>query len=168
MTEQSITKQIGKPIKINWLKPKAIGSTGFYLKSFKSNKSQNESLKIDSKCNFEKRSKGILLRANYSNKLTVIPIPKESILKITLKRGKENIAPIFLFPMWFLLKLGIPIIYARYFRLRLHEYSIHQMKLHIKTTDYEMDFITNGYLFEQQVSFFESLNCKNKLMIIKQ
>ncbi|MFD2543736.1 hypothetical protein ACFSSB_15500 [Lacinutrix gracilariae] len=163
MTEQSIIKQIGKPAEIDMRTPKAIGSTGFYLKSFKTKNSETESLKIDSKCNFEKRTGGILLRANYSNNLTAIPIPNENIIEISLKRGKENIDPFFLSPMWILLKLGVSKLYARYFRFRLHEYSIEQMELNIKTTDYEMDFIANGYLFERQLSFFENLNHGIKL-----
>ena len=165
MTEQSIIKQIGKPIKVNFLKPKAIGSTGFYLKSFKVKKPETKSLKLDSKCNFERRSKGILLRANYSNKLTAIPIPNENITQITLKRGKEEFSPFFLSPMWILLKLGVSIVYARYFRLRLSQYSIDQMELNLKTTEYEMDFIANGYLFERQLSFFENLNYGDKLKV---
>ncbi len=163
MTEQSIIKKIGKPTEINLRKPKTIGSTGFYLKSFKKKKSEIESLKLDSKCNFEKRTGGILLRANYSNRLTAIPIPNENIIGITLKRGKENIDPFFLSPMWILLKLGVSKLYARYFRFRLHEYSIDQMELNIETTEYEMEFIANGYLFEGQLSFFENLKYDNNL-----
>ncbi|MDO6813982.1 hypothetical protein [Tenacibaculum soleae] len=163
MTEQSIIKQIGKPAEIDLRKPKAIGSTGFYLKSFKTKNSETETLKIESKCNFEKRTGGILLRANYSNKLTAIPIPNENIIGISLKRGKESINPFFLSPMWILLKLGVSILKARYFRFWLHEYSIDQMELNIETNEYEMEFIANGYLFERQLSFFENLNCGNKL-----
>ena len=163
MTEQAIIKQIGKPAKIDFRKLKAIGSTGFYLKSFKPKKPESEKLKLDSKCNFEKRTNGILLRANYSNKLTAIPIPKESIIGITITRGNETIEPFFLSPMWVLLKLGVSKLYARYFRFRLHEYSIDQMELNLKTTEYEMEFIANGYLFERQLSFFENLNYGDKL-----
>ena len=163
MTEQAIIKQIGKPAEIDFRKPKAIGSTGFYLKSFKAQSPESGNLKLDSKCNFEKRTGGILLRVNYSNKLTAIPIPKESIVGITITRGKETIDPFILSPMWVLLKLGVSKLYARYFRLRLHEYSIDQMELNLKTTEYEMEFIANGYLFERQLSFFENLNYGNKL-----
>lgn len=163
MTEQAIIKRIGKPAEIDLKKPKAIGSAGFFLKSFKMKNSESKSLKFESKCNFEKRTNGVLLRANYSNKLTAIPIPNENIIRITIKRGKENIDPFFMSPMWILLKLGVSKLYARYFRFRLHEYSIDQMELNIKTTDYEMDFIANGYLFERQLSFFENLNLGTKL-----
>ncbi|WP_421808688.1 hypothetical protein [Flagellimonas sp.] len=107
MTEQAIIKQIGKPVKINLRQPKAIGSTGFYLKSFEAKNTESQNLNLDSKCNFEKRTDGILLRSNYSNKLTALPIPKESIIKITLIRGKESVNPFFLSPMWILLKMGV-------------------------------------------------------------
>jgi len=163
MTEQAIIKQVGKPAEIDFRKPKATGSAGFYLKSFKAKYFESENLKLDSKCNFEKRTNGLLLRANYSNKLTAIPIPKESVIGITITRGKETIDPFFLSPMRILLKLGVSKLYARYFRFRLHEYSIDQMELNVKTTEYEIDFIANGYLFERQLSFFEKLNYGNKI-----
>ncbi|GGZ94360.1 hypothetical protein [Algibacter mikhailovii] len=164
MTEQAIIKQIGKSAEIDLQKPKPIGSTGFYLKSFNSKNPESVSLKIDSKCNFEKRTHGLLLRANYSNKLIAIPIHNENIVEITLTRGKENINPFFLSPMWILLKLGVSKLRARYFKFWSFEYSIDQMELSIKTTDYEMDFIANGYLFERQLSFFKNLNYGNKLL----
>ncbi|MFI2743568.1 hypothetical protein ACG2LH_12570 [Zhouia sp. PK063] len=166
MTEQAIIKQIGKPAEIDFRKPKAIGSAGFYLKSFRAKNPDSENLKLYSKCNFEKRASGLLLRANYSNKLTTIPIPKESLIGITITRGKETIDPFFLSPMWILLKLGVSKLYARYFKFRLQEYSIDQMELNVKTTEYEMYFIANGYLFEKQLSFFENLNYENKLKTI--
>lgn len=54
MTEQSIIKRIGKPAEIDLRKPKAIGSTGFYLKSFKTKNTGTESLKLESKCNLRR------------------------------------------------------------------------------------------------------------------
>ena len=47
MTEQAIIKQIGKPVEIDFRKPKAIGSAGFYLKSFKAKNPESENLKLD-------------------------------------------------------------------------------------------------------------------------
>ena len=166
MTEQAIIKQIGKPAKIDFRKPKAIGSTGFYLKSVKAKNPEFKNLKLNSKCNFEKRTGGLLLRANYSNKLTAIPIPTENIIEIKITKGKEKIDPFFLSPMWILLKLGVSKLYARYFKILISEYSIDQMELNLKTAEYEMDFIANGYLFERQLIFFENLNYGNKLKTI--
>ena len=166
MTEQAIIKQIGKPAEIDFRKPKAIGSTGFYLKSFKAKNPEFKNLKLNSKCNFEKRTGGLLLRANYSNKLTAIPIQTENIIEIIITKGKEKIDPFFLSPMWILLKLGVSKLYARYFKILISEYSIDQMELNLKTAEYEMDFIANGYLFERQLIFFENLNYGNKLKTI--
>ena len=42
MTEQAIIKQIGKIAEIDFRKPKAIGSAGFYLKSFKAKNSESK------------------------------------------------------------------------------------------------------------------------------
>ncbi len=165
MTENSIIKQIGKPAEIDFRKPKAIGSTGFYLKSFKTSVVETETLRIDSKCNFEKRTKGLLLRVNYSNKTTTIPLSIENIIGIKITRGKECIDPFILSPMWILLKLDVSKLTARYFRLRTSEYKIDQMELNINTTDFEMNLIANGYLFEQQLSFFENLNYGNILTV---
>lgn len=41
------------------------------------------------------------------------------------------------------------------------------MELNIKTTEFEMGFVANGYLFERQLQFFEKLNLKDKLEIIR-
>ena len=68
--------------------------------------------------------------------------------------------------MWILLKLGVSKLYARYFKILISEYSIDQMELNLKTAEYEMDFIANGYLFERQLNFFENLNYENKLNTI--
>lgn len=165
ISEQSIRKLVGKPLEFDLKKPKSIGSAGFFLKAFKSKNRETDSLKINAKCNIEKRSKGLLLRLNYSNNLTVIPIPYEQIVSITLRRGEERIHPIIMSPMWILLKMGVSVLIARYFRFRLYEYSIDRVLLILKTNDYEMEFIANGYLFEGQSRFFENLDYGGKLKI---
>ena len=167
INKRTITKLLGDQIKLNFQKPKPIGSPGLYLKSFKNNDPESNSLKIDAKCNFEKRTKGILLRTNISNKLTAVAIPLNSILEINIKKGKEEINPHFLSPMWILLKLGVSILKARYFKIwSLQEYSIDQMELTIKTNNYRIKFIANGYLFERHTSFFKDLNSKTTITFI--
>ncbi|SHO64022.1 hypothetical protein A8938_2893 [Algoriphagus zhangzhouensis] len=162
----SLESSIGKPVEINLKSAKSIGSTGYFLKSFKTTNHQNsEVLKLNSKCNFQKHIEGLLLLSNQSNEVKFIPISFNKITEILLIRGTERIAPFFLSPMWILLKLRVSKLYARYFRLKIHEYSISQMQLIIKTTDYEMNFIANGYLFENQVKFFEDLGLGCKLRI---
>ena len=165
MNPKTIEKNIGKPTEIDWKKPKAIGSSSFYLKSFKAKNNSAEFLNENSKCNFEKYSKGILLRSNLSNKITSLPIKKSEIEYIKLIRGKESLEPLTLSPMWILLKLGVSKLIARYFRIVLGEYSIDQMKLKIETQNQIMEFTQNGYIFERQLSFFRSLGLGDKLFI---
>lgn len=165
MNSRQIEKVIGKPEKVNWKKPKAIGSASFFLKSFKTKNNSKEKIKKNSKCNFEKYSDGILLRSNLSNKLGVLPIKETEIELIKLIRGKEKVEPLTLSPMWFLLKIGVSKLIARYFRVVIGEYSIEEMKLKIETKNEIMEFTQNGYIFERQLEFFKSLNYGEKLKI---
>ncbi|WP_203296752.1 hypothetical protein [Luteirhabdus pelagi] len=156
---------IGDPIVVDLKKLKPIGGPGLFLKSFENKVNNSESIEIDSKCNIEKRPDGILIHASKSNRQTLIPIPTDNVLEIEIIRGKEQIDPFFLSPMWILLKMGVSVLYARYFRLRMHEYHIDQMELKLTTTDYEFDFNANGYLFERQLKFLKNLNYDKKLKI---
>ncbi len=163
--ERKINKLIGKPISVDFKSPETIGGPIVFLKSFTNKQDNSDLVRINSKCNFEKRPDGLLLHTSFSNKRVVIPIPKTDILEIKIILGKEKIDPIFLSPMWILLKLGVSILYARYFGFRFHEYSIDPMELNVKTTEYEMNFIANGYLFERQLKFLKSLRYGEKLKI---
>jgi len=86
-------------------------------------------------------------------------------MELKIIRGKEFINPTPLYPMWVLMKLGVSILKARYFGLR--QYHIEQMQLSLRTTDYEMDFIANGFLFERQLEFLQSLDIGDKLVVKK-
>lgn len=72
-----------------------------------------------------------------------------------LIRGKETVKPIPLLPMWWLLKLGMPISKARYFRFSSTEHAIKEMQVIIETSSLEMKLNANGYLFESQRNFFK-------------
>lgn len=165
MNSRTIEKNIGKPTKIDWKKPKAIGSSSFYLKSFKAKNNSAEFIKENSKCSFEKYSNGILLRSNLSNRISALPIKESEIEYIKLIRGKESVEPLTLSPMWIMLKLGVSKLIARYFRIVLGEYSIDEMKLKIETENQIMEFTQNGYIFERQLSFFKSLDLGDKLVV---
>ncbi len=162
-----LDKIIGKPIKFDINNRYSVGSKSFFLKSFDSENSNYVDLKIDSKCNFQKYTNGILMRINYSNKINAVAIRYNDIGKIELIRGEESISPYFFSPMKILLKLNVPIRYARYFGLRHSEYQISDTELKIFTKDIKIKLVTNGFDFENQLPFFESLNLNNKLKIIK-
>ena len=163
VNQYKIKKLIGVPNKFELNNPKIVGSSSYFLKSFINKAENKEELKIDSKSNFEKYSKGLLLRTNISNKLSIIPIPKNEINSIELIRGNEKVKPYPLSPMWLLMKFGVSKLIARYFKLNTSEYSIEYMKIKIDTEKYKMELIANGYLFENQLAFFSDLNYENKL-----
>ncbi len=163
VNQYMIKKLIGEPNKFEWNKPKIIGSSSYFLKSFINKAENKEKLKIDSKSNFEKYSNGLLLRTSISNKLSLIPIPKSEIIRIELIRGIERVKPYPISLMRILLNFGVSKLTARYFRVNTSEYSIEYMKLIIDTETYKMEFIANGYLFEKQLDFFSNLNYGTKL-----
>ena len=163
--DRKINQYVGKEINQRFSKPKLVGGPGLFLKSFVNKTGGQETLKLNSKYNFEKRTSGILIHSNYSNKRTLIAIPKKDILELKIVRGKEEIKPIPLYPMWILMKLGMSVLKARYFGLRLGQYSIGQMELKLKTTDYEMDFVANGFLYERKLEFLKKLELGTKLIV---
>lgn len=164
---RKINQLVGKPIRIGRSKPKMIGGSGLFLKRFVNKTDETEKLKLDSRCNFEKRTKGLLIHINFSNKRTLIPLHFNDILELKIVRGKEEIDPTPFYPMWILMRLGVSVLKARYFGLRKHQYFIEQMELSLYTKNYEMDFVANGFLFERQLNFLQSLDLGNKLIVVK-
>ena len=155
--ERKINQLVGPAIQQEWIKPKTIGGPGLFLKKFVNKSGKTEKLKLDSKCNFEKRTEGLLLHTNYSNKRILIPLPFNDILELKITRGKEEIRTFFPYPMWILLKLGVSILYARYFRFRPWEYSIEPLEFKLSSKYYDFEFIGNGFDFERKLNFLNSL-----------
>ena len=164
---KKIDKLIGEELKFNWKERKVVGGVGMFLKSFENKTNGSEKLQINSKCNFEKRADGFLLHSNFSGKLLLLPIVKEEIIEIKLIRGEENINPTPFFLMWILMKLGFSVLQSRYFGLKRQQYSIGSTEMSLKTASYEMVFNANGFLFERQEAFIESLNLGHRLTVIK-
>ena len=158
----TLKKIIGEPIKIDFRKFKSIGSRSFFVKSIDDNqtKKYSDRIKIDSKCNIQKFSNGILIRINYSNKINAIALSNDSLTKIKLIRGNEIIKPHLLSLFNLLLKLKVPIRYSRYFALGrgTREYEISETELQIISNEFNLKLITNGYDFENQLPFFNTLN----------
>lgn len=111
---------------------------------------------ISNRANFEKLSKGFVLRINVNQKLSFIVIPLKSVEKIELIKGEEKCIPGIFSIMGILLKLGVKLRYARYFSLSLNEYSIDRMKLRIKTSNGQIELDSNGYNYEAEKSYFDS------------
>jgi len=164
---RKVNQLVGKPVRFDWRKPKTIGGPGLFLKRFVDKSDGIEKLQLDSKCNFEKRTDGLLLHTNFSGKKALVLINLSDILELKIVRGEEKINPIPLYPMWILMKLGVSVLIARYFGLQRSQYSIELMQLNLKTRNYEMDFIANGFLFERQLKFLESLELGEKLVVVE-
>lgn len=139
------------------------GSTVYFIQSFY----PKDSLWIleNSKGIFQLYSKGLLLRTFKNNKEILITIPFDDVSKLELVKGKEIIRPLFFSPMWILLKIGVPVEIARYFRVMASEYSIDPTSLHVTTVSFQLNFQTNGYTFKGQNSFFSKLSDIDNLII---
>jgi hypothetical protein len=166
--EDAIWPVVGTPIRLNIRNLKPIGSPGLFLKSFESNKLSDPFISVDSKCNIERRPKGIILHTNYSNHRKVVVINKDEVVRIQIVRGKERITPFALSLMSVLLKMGASVLVARRFGIAGLEYSIEAMELIIQTKTYRIRCIANGLLFEKQKKFLTELNLGNRLEIIIQ
>lgn len=157
-----VEKIIGKPTKIDFKKLNSVGSCSFYLKTIKSEKEVYKELKINSKVNLQQFTDGILVRFHFSNKITFIAVGFEYLDKLYFKRGAEYIRFKKFSLMKTLVDLGIGIRYARYFASNRGEieYKIEPAEMKIETQDFQLEFITNGYNFESQDSFFKPLKRK--------
>jgi hypothetical protein len=142
-----------------------VGSTAYFMKSFDSTEAID--LMENSKGIFQVFTKGLLLRVCKNNNSISLPIPFKEITKLELNKGDENVEPFLLSPMWILLKFGIKIEIARYFRIRLGEYSIGQTTLKIETLSFKLELQTNGYTFNSQDNFFSKLTEIENLNITK-
>lgn len=111
----------------------------------------------NSRGNFEKYKKGLLLRINKNQDLYFIAISYNEIDRIELKKGKEVISPLLFSPFRLLLNLGVPVRYARYFRIHLSEYSIERMTLKIVSNSESVVLDSNGYNYYGEKDYFKSI-----------
>jgi hypothetical protein len=156
---------IGKPLVFDFKQPRPLGSTHFLLKHFEQKEGKSNALKINARCNFQIFMEGLLLKTTNSTITQAIPINFEDILKFRVIRGEETINPFILSPMLILLNLGVPILKARYFRLKGWEYSINKMTLSIVSTRYSLLFEGDGYKFESQAKLFKDLPFKVEIEV---
>lgn len=162
---RKISSLVGPPIPQKWTKLKTIGGPGLFLKKFVNKTGGSQKLKLDSRCNLEKRPKGLLVHTNHSNKRTLIPLPFDDILQLKIVRGKEFINPRPLYPMWILMKLGVSVLKARYLAFRVREYAIDPTEFQLCSKNYDFKFMGNGFDFERMLEFLQSLPLEDKLII---
>jgi hypothetical protein len=147
--------------------PKIIGSPGLYLKSFVNNSGVEIDLPVDCKCNFELNADGLILHFNFFNQLSTLYVDSDSIIEIRIIQDREEVNLRYLSVMRLLLKLAVPLRYARYFKSRLNEYSIDNMQLEFISHKYEFMFQASGYLFEEHCDFFRNSEQIKKVVILR-
>ena len=163
--EHELRKVVGSAIPFNLRKMKASGSSGLFLKSFTNYKNPEKALSINSKCSFENRVNGILLRSYNSNVQMMVALPLNEISKIQLIKGDEinHLSTFSLGGVFH--KIGLSLRYARYlFPYRF--YRIDPMDLIIYSKNYKMTFRASGYQFENQLDFWRSSSAAAKLTIL--
>ncbi|WP_421750278.1 hypothetical protein [Croceimicrobium sp.] len=165
--QAKVNKLLGAPYKFSFKNHHNSGTASLFLKEYNSTSRFLEGLTIGSKCNFELRPKGLLLHVSLQNQYQQIPIPFSEIKKLEIEKGAESIKPIPMFPMWILLKLGLSIRYARYFRLKAWEYTISELKLRLITELYDMSFQSNGYNYIALAQYFKWSNLNPDLIVLK-
>ncbi|MDX1427922.1 MAG: hypothetical protein R3206_08865 [Salegentibacter mishustinae] len=158
--KHKLSQIIGSPFK-SGIK----GSTTYFVKEIESHVTVE--VPDNSKAIFERYSKGLLITFFKSNKSSFLAIPFKEILELRLVKGKETVQPHFPSPMWILLRLGLKLDLARYFRLYTSEYRIEETVLLLRTGSIKIIFITNGYTFNGQSVFFSQLEEIPALQIIE-
>ncbi len=145
-----------KPSFILQFKHGIVGSSLYRVIFTKINGQSTEWKDLNVRANFEKYPQGLLLRINHNQELSFIAISHKEIESIELEEGKETIRPFPFGLMYWLLKFGIHIRYARYFVLRGSYYSITRMKLFIKGNNEAIILDSNGYNYYNELKYFEN------------
>lgn len=133
-----------------------IGSELYRLKKLKIKEKIPDFTDLNSRCNFQKYKKGLLLRINHNMSLFNIAISYDKIESVDLIKGDENISPFFFSPMRLLLSLGVHVRYARYFKIHLSEYSIEPMFLKITSGDDFIELDSSGWNYYGEIKYFKN------------
>ncbi len=142
------------------------GSTLFGLIETDLDSSKIEVTDYNTRCNLEKKTQGILIRINYRQTILNCAIGYNSIKKITINNNEEVNSPFFFSPMWILLRMGVHIRYARYFRIYLDDYYVNRMELTILTDNGSIKLDSSGYNYYSIVQFFNQSKLISKIEII--
>jgi len=164
---QNIDSLVGSQISLkDQFRNGSSGSALFRLRETKLNNKLSDDTYLNLRCNFEKRTNGLILRINQNQKLMNIAIDFDSIIKIMLFK-KEVVSPRFFSPMRLLLKLGMSIRYARYFSGHRSYYIVEPLDLIIKTSEGIMRLDSNGYNFYNTFNYFSKAGLKEKIEVIE-
>ncbi len=143
------------------------GSSLFRLRESKLNDKLIDNTHLNLRCNFERRTNGLILRINQSQKLSNLAIDYASIDKIIIGTGQSFHLGL-LNPIRLFLKLGLSEDYIRFFPHRMTRYQVRPLNLIIKTTNGILRFDANGFSFRNTLKYFEQTDLKDKIEIINE
>lgn len=158
--QREINPLIGLPIRKG-----VVGSTTYYVRHCHVNGNPCDIL-AGHKAIFQLYSGGLLIRTFKSDKRMFVLLPYHDVVGFRLKKGDEEISPIMLSPFWILLKLGVKVEVARYFKAGNTEYSIAETRLEITLSTGKIILETNGYTFNGQARFFNKIGISEKLEVL--
>src|SRR5687768_3404506 len=107
------------------------------------------------KTHFEWTKKGAVIRMRTMKKLFAIGLKDEQIQFITLTKAPDYIYAVPLFPFWILLKLGVRLSIAKWFRLRGDKLIYGPGLIQLRLTDNQMlTYQQDGSLWKDCLSTF--------------
>ncbi len=166
LTNQLIN-EFGKPYPLRQrLKIRKYGLGGLWYKSSNAQISEFHDKYFNKvKTHIEHTYEGLIFRLWTSRAIKAYGIRYDWIQLIKLIKREDYVNPEFVSPMWILLKLNMPLKYARRFA-RMGEYECGPIDLKIECQDgiiveYEM----NGFSWDQVTSFFNQDPLKTKVRI---
>lgn len=117
------------------------------------------------KTHFDWTKKGAVIRFRTITKCYAIGIVAASVEKIDLVKNPDMIYAVPLLPFWTLLKLGVPIGVAKWFRTRADRFTPGKCELTIHLSNTIIGFELSGYLWKDCLTTFNAKKVNGKLRI---
>tara|TARA_B100000963_G_scaffold298979_1_gene270880 strand:+ start:316 stop:840 length:525 start_codon:yes stop_codon:yes gene_type:complete len=155
---------LGSPFRDNTRLLTISGSGGYFIDRIVSGDSFLAHIPDDAKANIQRREKGLLIAFNKSNRLYGISLEWNEIDQITLTKGKEQLQPKFPLPVWWLIRLGLPVEKAKYFGL-FGEFKQEPLRLEIGFDNQVVALYANGFSFDEKAFYFSALSVNTKVII---
>ena len=162
-----LTHKFGKPYSLNQkLKTKKYGLGGLIYRLSNAEISDfHDQYAGKVKTHVEPTSEGLIFRLWTSKAIRAFGIRYDQIQFIELIKLEDTINPEIGSPMWILLKMKVPLKYARRFA-RFGEYECGPIDLKIQCHDCSfVQYEINGFSWDQATSFFNQDPLKNKARI---
>lgn len=164
---QKIEPLIGKQLDLSQkFKNHKYGSNLYTLRSI----SLEDSMGVDvpsenSRCNFEKFEKGMLLRINDHQKLVGFVLSSDVVEEISITRGKEKVFP--LSPSGLLIWFGMTRETVKKHRFFSGGFYHERFRLEIKTKSEKLILDSNDSNYSKEKAYFIESVLKQKLTIVE-